>query len=401
MIHFKNKFLCRGFIIKHLSLFLSIYLTLAPGFAFALPSDPTIRNGSVSFNQVDSKTLNVIQSTDKSIIDWRSFNIQANEKTHFQMPSANSINLSRVTGGVSSDIFGTLTSNGKLMLINPNGILFGKDSRVDVNGLVATTSDIRNQDFISGNYHFSIPPEINRTIVNRGSINIKQSGLLAFVAPGVENSGIINAKLGQISLASGKTFTLDLYGDKLVSLGIDSKILNQVIGPDGTPVSSLVANGGSIHADGGNVFLGVKAARNVVDQVINMDGLIEAQTAFEKDGKIVLLGGDEGLVNVISSLASIPPEAVPDVYFESFPSLQAVATLGLYALLFLTGLESELEELVAVGAQAFTVAMAGVILPFAFGTLGYQEKGSREGSEAKGKKRGQKGKKRKRNRKIQ
>jgi len=79
---------------------------------------------------------------------------------------------------------------------------------------------------------------------------------------------------------------------------------------------------------------------------------------------------NEGLVNVISSLASIPPEAVPDVYFESFPSLQAVATLGLYALLFLTGLESELEELVAVGAQAFTVAMAGVILPFAFGTLG-------------------------------
>ena len=79
---------------------------------------------------------------------------------------------------------------------------------------------------------------------------------------------------------------------------------------------------------------------------------------------------NQGLVNVISSLASIPPEVVPEVYFESFPSLQAVATLGLYALLFLTGLESELEELVAVGAQAFTVAMAGVILPFAFGTFG-------------------------------
>ncbi len=79
---------------------------------------------------------------------------------------------------------------------------------------------------------------------------------------------------------------------------------------------------------------------------------------------------NQGFVNVISSLASIPPEAVPDLYFETFPSLQAVATLGLYALLFLTGLESELEELVAVGAQAFTVAMAGVILPFAFGTFG-------------------------------
>ena len=302
MSHYKNKFLCRRSSVKRLSLFLSLYLTLAPGFAFALPSDPTVRNGSVSFNQIDSKSLNIIQSSDKAIIDWNSFNIQKNEATHFQLPSANSINVSRVTGGVSSSIFGTLTSNGKLMLINPNGILFGKDSRVDVNGLVATTSDINNSDFISGNYHFSISPEINRTVINRGTINIKQGGLLAFVAPGVENSGIINAKLGQISLASGKTFTLDLYGDRLVSLGIDSKILNQVIGPDGTPVSSLVANGGSIHANGGNVFLGVKAARNVVDQVINMDGLIEAQTAFKKDGKIVLLGGDEGLVKVTGTL---------------------------------------------------------------------------------------------------
>ena len=79
---------------------------------------------------------------------------------------------------------------------------------------------------------------------------------------------------------------------------------------------------------------------------------------------------NQGFVTLISSLASIPKESVPDIYFETFPSLQAVATLGLYALLFLTGLESELEELVAVGAQAFTVAMAGVILPFAFGTLG-------------------------------
>ena len=151
MNYFKNKFLCRYVNFKYLSLFLSTCLTLAPGFVFALPSDPTVKNGSVAFNQVDPQTLNVIQSTDKAIVDWRTFSIQANEATHFQMPSANSINLSRVTGGVSSDIFGTLTSNGRLMLINPNGILFGKDSRVDVNGLVATTSNIRNHYFMSGN----------------------------------------------------------------------------------------------------------------------------------------------------------------------------------------------------------------------------------------------------------
>ncbi len=78
----------------------------------------------------------------------------------------------------------------------------------------------------------------------------------------------------------------------------------------------------------------------------------------------------ESFTTVVASLAAIPPETIPDLYAESFPSLQSVADLGLYSLLFLTGLESELDELVAVGGQAFTVAVAGVVLPFAFGTIG-------------------------------
>ena len=75
-------------------------------------------------------------------------------------------------------------------------------------------------------------------------------------------------------------------------------------------------------------------------------------------------------LNLVGSLADVPPEAVQELYDETFPSLQAVSQLGLYALLFLTGLESELDELVAVGAQATTVAVTGVVLPFALGTAG-------------------------------
>ena len=78
----------------------------------------------------------------------------------------------------------------------------------------------------------------------------------------------------------------------------------------------------------------------------------------------------QGLLGLLGSLADVPPDAVGELYAESFPSLQTVATLGLFALLFLTGLESELDELVAVGAQATTVAVAGVALPFALGTAG-------------------------------
>ena len=76
------------------------------------------------------------------------------------------------------------------------------------------------------------------------------------------------------------------------------------------------------------------------------------------------------MLQLLGSLADVPPDAVAELYAESFPSLQAVADLGLFALLFLTGLESDLDELVAVGAQATTVAVAGVDLPFALGTIG-------------------------------
>ena len=82
------------------------------------------------------------------------------------MPSSGSFNLSRVTGGVGSEIFGTLSSNGNLMLLNPNGILFGANSKIDVGGLIATTANISNENFMAGNFKFDFPSSINRTVVN-------------------------------------------------------------------------------------------------------------------------------------------------------------------------------------------------------------------------------------------
>jgi Kef-type K+ transport system membrane component KefB len=76
------------------------------------------------------------------------------------------------------------------------------------------------------------------------------------------------------------------------------------------------------------------------------------------------------LEQVVGSLSGLTPDQVGEIYNETFPNLEAVARLGLYALLFLTGLESELDELVAVGVQATTVAVTGVVLPFAMGTAG-------------------------------
>ena len=284
-------------------LFLVQTIGLFPAVVFALPSNPSVQAGSATTTQTAPDTLTINQSTQKAIINWDSFSISNPERVDFQLShGASGVTLNRVTGDTPSNIFGTLTSNGQFMLINPNGILFGANSRVDVNGLVATTSDISNSDFMAGNYNFNIAPDIARSIINRGSLNVADGGLLALVAPGVANEGIINAKLGRVSLAGANTFTLDLYGDQLVNIGLNSQVTEKVIGPNGDALNALVSNSGSIFADAGTVRLDVNSAKGIVDNVINMDGVIQAQSFQQKNGKIILSGGSSGNVQVNGTL---------------------------------------------------------------------------------------------------
>src|SRR5579884_2428098 len=112
---------------------------------YANPTGSTVVSGSVSFNNPDSTTLQITQSTNQAIINWQDFSIQANEHTAFIQPSASSIILNRVIGSNPSQILGSLTANGQVMLINPAGIIFGKGSQVDVAGLIASTGNITDQ----------------------------------------------------------------------------------------------------------------------------------------------------------------------------------------------------------------------------------------------------------------
>ena len=89
-----------------------------------------------------------------------------------------------------------------------------------------------------------------------------------------------------MSLSSGNSFTLDLYGDELIKLKVDDEIIDQVIDlATGQPMSALVDNQGRIASDGGRVALTAATARLVVDNVINNDGIIEARTVGEQNGK--------------------------------------------------------------------------------------------------------------------
>ncbi len=90
-----------------------------------------------------------------SIINWQSFSIAPGELTRFVQQNASSSVLNRITGQNPSQILGALQSNGKVFLINPNGIVFGANSRVDVNGLVASSLNLTDADFLSGEFKFS------------------------------------------------------------------------------------------------------------------------------------------------------------------------------------------------------------------------------------------------------
>ena len=169
---------------------------------YANPAGSDIIEGSVSIKE-SGKKIDIHQSTDKAIIEWQEFNIDVDEHTEFHQPSSSSLTLNRIKDESPSQILGKLSANGNVVLVNPNGVFFGKDSKVDVNSLIATTADIRNDDFMNNHLKFTKEGKNNASIVNYGNITAKEAGLVGLVAPNVENHGVINAHLSKVALASG------------------------------------------------------------------------------------------------------------------------------------------------------------------------------------------------------
>ncbi|NUB04502.1 filamentous hemagglutinin N-terminal domain-containing protein [Azospirillum melinis] len=269
--------------------------------ARANPEGGVVTDGAATIHTTAPGRLDIIQSTPKAVIDWQRFGIAEGEHTNFQQPDTNAITLNRVTGSDPSAILGRLTANGQVWLVNPNGILFGPNARVDVGGLVATTHDIRNADFMAGRYNFEGRAGSTATVENEGTITVAQAGLAALVAPGVANRGTIQARMGEVTLASGRRFVVDLFGDQKINIAVDAKTDARPVGADGKPVEALVSNSGKIFADGGRVQMTASAAKGLVDRVVNMSGTVQARRVEQQGGDIVLLG-DGGDVEVSGSI---------------------------------------------------------------------------------------------------
>lgn len=267
--------------------------------AMAGPDGASVAAGAATVTNPTALSTLITQTTGKAIINWRGFSSAANESIVFQQPNAASITLNRVTGGQASTLLGALSANGQVWLVNPSGVFFGQGATVNVGGLLATTSDIRDQDFLDGIYSFGIASsDPSARIVNLGTIEAAEGGTVVLSAASVENGGVIKARLGSVVLGGAKTFTVDFVGDGLLSYAIG----------EGVGQGSGVKNTGTIAADGGTVLVTAKAASNITGALINTTGLIQANSVSERNGTIILDAGNGELV-VDGRLSAIGDDA--------------------------------------------------------------------------------------------
>ncbi|MGE4357345.1 MAG: MBG domain-containing protein [Candidatus Omnitrophota bacterium] len=269
---------------------------------YALPEGENVVSGSANFTRLDENTLN-ISTSDRVIINYDSFSIAEPEAVHFLQPSSQSVALNRVVGVNPSEILGVLTANGKIYLINPNGILFGPNSQVDTAGLVASTLDIKDSDFLNGNLVFiKNVDKVGASVINQGYIQAKEAILLGSA---VKNEGQIVTTLGTTVLASGEKITLGLDTAGMISVVIDEAVKNEISG-----VSDGVKNTGKIAADGGLVVLTAKALDNVFDYAVNNEGIIQANALDASTGKVELVANQR--VNVAGKIEARGGEVVID-----------------------------------------------------------------------------------------
>ena len=147
----------------------------------ALPNGGQVVAGQAGITQRGNR-MTVTQGSDKAIIDWQRFDIGRQAGVTFAQPSAGAVALNRVVAGDASQIHGQLTANGQIWLINPNRVIFGAGSRVDVGWLVASTLGSTNENLLAGQAVFARLGRSDR-VVNHGEITAVGSGLIGLLSP--------------------------------------------------------------------------------------------------------------------------------------------------------------------------------------------------------------------------
>lgn len=274
---------------------------------------------------VSGNTLTVSQASSQAILNWSSFNVSADGKVVFQQPSASAVALNKIYQASPSSIFGELTANGQIYLINPNGFVFGNGATVNVAGLMASSLGLVNESSeianglpsqvtstsaqpalqsdgriyvtdASGNL---VPdaqgnPQAVQVVVQPGAtLTAAQGGRIMLVGQEVTNGGTISAPQGQIVLAAGQTAYLETSGDSSLR-GLIVEVDNTTP-QNGTDVTSPSGSGvGTTTNSAGGVLSTPQGNVSLIGLAVNQSGRISATTTVSQNGSIVLQAAEGG-----------------------------------------------------------------------------------------------------------
>ncbi|MDH6242279.1 filamentous hemagglutinin family protein, partial [Polynucleobacter sphagniphilus] len=262
----------------------------------ALPTNGKVVAGSATISQT-TNTMTINQSTQRAVINWDSFNIGKNASVNINTPGANSATLNRVTGTSASQIDGALKSNGQIVLVNQNGVVFGRGAQVDAAAVTASTMNIADKDFMDGKSTYN--GNGTGKIINKGSIQANEpDGFIALLAPEVQNQGYVLARAGgSIAMAAGDQVTLNFQGNhSLVGVTVDKATLK-----------ALIVNKRVVETNGGLIVLAAGAANQLMSSVVKNTGKISASSMVNNGGVIELVANNvtqAGTVEANSSAAN-------------------------------------------------------------------------------------------------
>ncbi len=270
-------------------------LTLATLAAFSFvtrvsanPAGMTVVNGTAT--AVTSGSAMTVTTSQNAFLNWQSFNIAPGQTTTFQQPSSSSVVWNQINGVAPSQIWGNLSANGVVVLMNQSGFFFGPNSEVKAAGFVASSATLPPVMMGGSQWEFNGAPP-SASIVNYGKISVEQGGSLFLIGSKIDNHGLLSAPGGTIGLGAGEQVTISDRPDGS-GLNIAVKL------PAG-----VVNNSGRIVADGGSILA---AARS-----INQNGLIQANSVRENNGVIELFASDSVNLGANSDISAKGDASTP------------------------------------------------------------------------------------------
>lgn len=267
----------------------------------AAPTGGAVVGGTGSINQIGS-TTQVQQTSNRLAVQWNSFNVAASESVKFVQPNKSAIALNRILDNNASQILGKIDANGHVILMNPNGILFGTSAQVNVGGLIASGLNIKTSDFMSGDLKFSGVEGTSGSVTNSGVIKAAAGGNVLLLGKNVSNNLLISADLGHVALASGNEAVVTFDDDGLIGVRIDQETLASDV------AAYAVNNSGMVSAKGGKILLNASASADLFSEAVNRGSLNgSTEVVLHEDGSFSLGGGNDVINSGALSVSASGP----------------------------------------------------------------------------------------------